>query len=397
MKLFASILFLMFGFMPCFAQPCDSLRSYNKKWTLQARERESTKEERRKYYESLTPEQRMQESDLEVYPTMQMVCGKGFSNGLGKIILDGKAGYINSRGKLIIEAKYKDAGRFSENLAPVEFDDGKWGFVDTKGDVVIKPTFDWALSFREGRALIQVGEKWGYIDRTGRIIVEPKFDHADSFSEGLAHVQLYQKKYKSGFIDKDGNWVIPPVWDGGSSFNSGRARVGRDIGYNGGVVVETLFIDKKGNVIFEHKYSGMLADFSEGLMWVETYGQYGFVDMFGKETIEPQFDDVREFSDGLAVVKINGKEGYIDKNGKFVIQPKFWSASPFSEGLAYVVTESREHGFIDRTGKMVIKLKVENRLNFSVGNFSEGRALIVIQDSSGYIDRQGNYIWKPTK
>lgn len=399
MKKLIVILFSAMSFaLPCFAQ-CDESTSYSKTWKVENREKEKTKEERRKEYESLTPEQQIQSNSAIdfLFPPMQSSCGKEFSNGLAKIILNGKAGFINSKGKLVIEAKYEDAGRFSDNLAPVEFDNGKWGFIDTRGEVVINPTFDWAISFWEGRALIQIGAKWGYIDRTGRIVVEPKFDHADSFSEGLAHVQLYEKRYKSGFIDKDGNWIIPPVWDGGSSFNSGRAQVGRNIGYNNGVIVEILFIDKKGNIIFSHRYSGSLTDFSEGLMWVEKNRKYGFVDVFGKEIIELKFDDVSKFSEGLAVAKVNGKEGYIDKIGKFVIEPTFWSAKPFSEGLAYVVTESGEHGFIDRTGKMVIRLKVENVINFSAESFSEGFALITMQESAGYIDKQGNYIWKPTK
>jgi len=65
---------------------------------------------------------------------------------------------------------------------------GKWGYIDKKGDVVIKPEYDGAGNFWEGLAAVQVGEKWGYIDGAGRMAIKPQFDEAWAFSEGLASV-----------------------------------------------------------------------------------------------------------------------------------------------------------------------------------------------------------------
>lgn len=195
------------------AQICDESGSYNATWTIQARAKEKGREERENYYKTLTKEQLERVSDLNFYPTNSMTCGMGFSNGLGKIFVDGKAGFVNTDGKIVIQPQFKDTGRFSENLAPVEFGNGKWGYINKRGETVIKPEFDWALIFREGRALIQVGEKWGFIDSTGKIIIKPQFAHANSFSEGLVMVQvwgndeLYEKDFKvlkTGYIDKFG-------------------------------------------------------------------------------------------------------------------------------------------------------------------------------------------------
>lgn len=46
---------------------------------------------------------------------------------------DGKFGFVNSKGKYVIEPFYDEAGYFSEGLAPVKLN-GKWGFVNRKGD-----------------------------------------------------------------------------------------------------------------------------------------------------------------------------------------------------------------------------------------------------------------------
>ncbi len=221
---------------------CDETGSYNAIWTIQARERENSREERKKYYKTLNKEERVRISDFEIYPTDLMICGMGFSNGLGKIHVNGKAGFINTEGKIVIRPQFKNAGRFSENLAPVETKNGKWGFINKKGEMVIQPEFDWALIFREGLALIQINKKWGFINSAGKIVIEPQFDHADSFSEDLAHVQIFREKYYSGYIDKNGNWVIQPIFNGGTDFNNGEAVADLDV------------VDNKGNYKYTECY-----------------------------------------------------------------------------------------------------------------------------------------------
>jgi len=45
----------------------------------------------------------------------------------------------------------------------------KYGYIDRSGKMVIEPIFDYAYSFREQMAAVQVGSKWGYIDHAGNI------------------------------------------------------------------------------------------------------------------------------------------------------------------------------------------------------------------------------------
>jgi hypothetical protein len=286
------LLILVFA-LPCFAQICDETGSYNEVWTKEARARESHREEKQKYYKTLTPEQQLGVSDYEVYPTALMKCGMGFSNGLGKIFVDGKAGFINAKGEIVIKPRFKDAGRFQENLAPVELENGKWGYINKKGKLVIKPVFDWALMFREGRALVQVGKKWGYIDNTGEIIIKPQFDHADSFSEGLAHVQLYREKYYSGYIDKNGEWAIQPTWVGGGDFVIGKAKVSVDVKDDKGKYryTECFYIDRTGKKLDAVDCSG----------WIRR---------------ENFFDDAK-----IQVVFEDDKTGYRDGRGGYIWKP----------------------------------------------------------------------------
>lgn len=228
MKIFPACLLLLLFFTFGSAQICDETRSVNKRWTLQAREREETRAEREAYYKSLSPEALSQISDFDVYPTYLMTCGMGFSEGLAKVVVDGKAGFINRVGKIVVRPQFNDVGRFSEKLARFEISDGKWGFIDQQGKVVIKPGYDWALDFSEGLAAVQVGEKWGFVNINGQIVVAPQFDQVDSFAEGLAHVQTDRDRLWSGYINKSGKLVIPMNFNGGTSFLKGKAIVGID-------------------------------------------------------------------------------------------------------------------------------------------------------------------------
>ncbi|MCW1331420.1 WG repeat-containing protein [Campylobacter jejuni] len=67
---------------------------------------------------------------------------------------------------------------FSEGLAKVWLN-GKIGFIDKSGEFAIKPEFDYVEGFREGLAPALLNEKWGFIDKSGKIVIEPKFDDID--------------------------------------------------------------------------------------------------------------------------------------------------------------------------------------------------------------------------
>lgn len=63
--------------------------------------------------------------------------------------------------------RYKNAGSFSEGLAPVQSSGGRWGYINQRNQWVIQPKFDEAKEFKDGRAAVKVKGKWGYINKRG--------------------------------------------------------------------------------------------------------------------------------------------------------------------------------------------------------------------------------------
>ena len=64
-----------------------------------------------------------------------------FYGGLASIKKNGKYGFIDGNGKLVITPKFDLVGIFSNGLAAVIID-GKIGYINKKGKLVIKPIFD---------------------------------------------------------------------------------------------------------------------------------------------------------------------------------------------------------------------------------------------------------------
>ncbi|MGH9932431.1 MAG: WG repeat-containing protein [Pyrinomonadaceae bacterium] len=328
---------------------------------------------------------------------------------------DGKWGFIDSTGKVVIPLEFDSANEFHEGLALVTTGKQK-ALIDTSGRIVFKPQFDLVNNFSEGLAAVNIGQtrianlglignpgRWGYIDKTGKLAIPPRFTHAEDFSEGLAAVT---EGDRSGFIDHKSKIVFEVPLD-------------VTLGFHGGVVGvlfkgDVKYFDRSGKKISPPiDYGPKSYSFSEGLVPVASKGKWGFMDKTGKLVIAAQFEDAENFSEGLAPVKIGGeivwcpadetgdragytmRYGFIDKTGKLVIPARFESAAPFSEGLA-AIHQCDQSFFIDKTGKTVI---AENYKYAS--SFAGGLAHVSILRNEtlldGYIDKTGKIVWGPTK
>ncbi len=87
-----------------------------------------------------------------------------------------------------LDTSYEDAKPFfTQNYAAVK-NNGKWGFVDNKGNLVIDYQFEDALSFGGHTAAVKTEGMWGYINLQGKIVIEPIFLEVNSFYNGSAPV-----------------------------------------------------------------------------------------------------------------------------------------------------------------------------------------------------------------
>ncbi|MGN6568847.1 MAG: WG repeat-containing protein, partial [Flavipsychrobacter sp.] len=249
----------------------------------------------------------------------QYKSGTYFSEGQAFVV--GDEGYpecIDKKGSVLFVLKdIAIASVYSEGLAVV-YTNGKYGFINKEGKIVINPQYDVADNFSEGLAAVAVieegKEKYGFIDKEGKLIIPYQFSTVTAFSEGRA---LAANGTDIHCIGKDGKDAFPTDkanYDYVGTFSEGYAPAAQGN--------KVKYVDKTGKVQFDEGYNSG-RPFHKGLAAVKKGDKWGYIDTKGKEIINCQFDEASSFYGDIAVVKLNGKYGLIDKTGLYTVQPKY--------------------------------------------------------------------------
>ena len=268
-----------------------------------------------------------------------------FSCGVARYTEDGKLGYINPRGKNAIDPIYARGTTFSEDKAFVVRDGEALECINTSGKVLFTlEGIEWAYNFHEGLSqVIDADGKAGYINEKGEIVIDLQYVVAGDYSEGLAYAQTEDK---SGYIDKKGAFVFQTKSDKPYKFSEGLAVNNVDDGEYG-------YISKKGSIEIPFQFDAANG-FKEGLACVKTGGKYGYINKKGNYVINPQYDFADTFSEGLATARIGRKFGYINPKGKTVIDPIYAYACDFVGGYAFVKNSDDKYGIINKKGDFVV-------------------------------------------
>ena len=310
-------------------------------------------------------------------------------------------GYIDSKGKVVVEPKFEWAWEFSDGVGVVFIDEGTSGIVNLEGKITVFPKKTHPIpNFYESFAVGSIKGKYGIIDKMGKPVVIFPFEvesneyrSPSSFSDGLAEIPILnggiffvdktgkvvislESGYNTSFngfkdgmaiirlensaqeviINKTGKFIFGPVSSKELSIfepSDGLVRIQKNL------VSPAKYINKEGKVVLEvpYHYAG---DFAEGLAHIKIGDLWGYMNKKGEIVILPQFEGIENFSEGLAAVGINGKYGFINKKGEFVIPPQFSSVDTFKCGLAYVQKDGFG-GYINKKGNWVWKRSVKNR------------------------------------
>ena len=113
-------------------------------------------------------------------------------DSIGIFEKEGKRGFYNlNTNKVLVPATYTHAWFFSEGLAAVE-KDGKIGFINMKGTVVIPHQFVHRtndhpnIAFEDGRCVMANGNgQMGVINRKGEWVVKPQYEKVDLTESGI--------------------------------------------------------------------------------------------------------------------------------------------------------------------------------------------------------------------
>ena len=254
------------------------------------------------------------------------------------VVENGRWGFIDSQGEVVVTPRYEWAANFSRDLALVRenglygyirrnadiyqprlypvVENGRWGFIDSQGEVVVTPRYEWAANFSRDLALVRENGLYGYIRRNGDVAIEPQYEDAWHFSDGLAPVMI---DGQWGYIDAEGVLRVEPQFELNPSVLEEREvddtdlQPMRDDGRFG-------FGRADGTVDIETLFDGAWY-FSGGLARVQVGDKWGYINRDGDVIIEPRFDRAWDFNDGVAMVEVDSGIGYINRSGDFIWEP----------------------------------------------------------------------------
>lgn len=338
-----------------------------------------------------------------------------FSNGLLLARnVDGKYGYLNKSGKVVIPFVFDYASSFLNGVAEVEKRNKKYR-IDKNGNEIAQAAFeygaygyvegDYSNDFHDGRAIVFKDSKYGAVNMNREIVIpleyEELYSFSDSvawatkgggqwvaldvngsvlftlnhvfeqpmpFSEGLAVVTMVSNNhFKLGFINKKGDMVTTisegesPKWRA-ESFNEGLAPVYKEEG--GG------YIDMTGQIIIPTKYI-RVTSFHNGFARVQNKDyKWGVINKNGEIVLPCVYEEFSNNAEGLIKAKKNAKYGWLNSNYEVVIPIKYDVANDFSDGLALVELFNVGQGFVDKYGNSTFN-PPKSPTNNSVQNVSQ--------------------------
>lgn len=326
---------------------------------------------------------------------------------------NGKFGYVDDKGAVIVPFELQEAGYLKNGVAKFR-KNGKYGFINADGKIIAEPKYKETGSFNTmgycwvcadgslSKDRVFNGSKYGIINKEGLEIIPPKYAEVGSFAVIIENDEYHMydgKEHPNATypnidacakqIREKTNWMhipsselpvsaVPYFWYSQELTNM---RVG--------------LVDKNGNTVFEDKLYNTVFPPSNGmvLLRVNKKGNMhiAYLDIDAGQLHQLPFDtnaSYQPFKCGVAKVDVKGKGCYFINKKMEKITPVLKGSGSFRNGLCPVQDEAGLCGVIDSTGTVVVP-----NIYKSIGlHFSEG--LLKVQNSNGwgFINPKGDVV-----
>lgn len=172
------------------------------------------------------------------------------------------------------ETKYQVSTILKDGLRRATVDTNHYGYVNNKGKLIINIQYEKAFDFHEKRARVELNGKIGFINKKNKRVIPIEYDSGSiQAKDGL--IRLY-KNGKGGFLSKNNKQIIGFYYDRTKNFNQGLAGVCNDN--------EWGYIDLNNNKIIPLTFEDCRS-FNEGIAGVKLNGKWGFVCIPSKQSI----------------------------------------------------------------------------------------------------------------
>lgn len=310
---------------------------------------------------------------------------------------EGKWGFVDTSGNLIIDYQYQNVYDFYQNITLVK-KENLWGFINDKGETIVPFGFSKVQKYANFRIVRAKKDAFWYLyNLNGELIIDEKFDTISPIKSKKMTVQL---DGKMGLMDIEGRFLIKPKYQEITYFGGNMVRVKKrgkygyrttenkraipikyeDLGRFYGTRVKAKrkgkwgMIDKKGKRILkfrfdyigEYQYDSYLKDYYAPYVYGTRVGKISSWGASVPFEYEEIVDAQERLDDALIRIRFGDDYGAVDNNGKIVIMPFYKNRFTFNEGYA-AVSNGNKFGFINRQGKVVYPFTLDSATNFKNG------------------------------
>ncbi len=347
-----------------------------------------------------------------------------FSNGLAAVSKNGKWGYIDTKGNIVLPFEYDKASSFSANYARVTKDnrtyiidkngneicdkietlmydtdkplegyvagikDEKYGLLDESGRFILPCEFDsmeqWGIY-----PLIEVQKdgKYGVFDLEGKEVIKVEFERIDTpRTEGIPVKVTVKFREKEGVMSPEGKFILNP-----DEFSSCRVEEQVPV-----IIVQDQsgkygLRHYDGSVITQCEYDQISGFEVAGYSIAKKDDLYGLLNSEGKWVIPAEYERIENISEGLIGAKKDGKWGFLNENNEWAIAPAYETVyRGFNNGYAIVMNDGK-YILINTKGKELTKPSATLRLYEP----AEGMIRFLSGRKYGYLNTEGSIAIKP--
>ncbi len=372
----------------------------------------------------------------------------GFRKFRAKVKKDGKCGYVDNRGNVVVPLIYEDCYMDNDNRYLSVKLNGKWGYRTVDGKEIIPCIYDEHFEFNppgiyknkktgfvkpeDCFAAVSLNGKHGAIDMSGKEVIpfiyrtcerlksasdlfvvstddrkhgilnvrgEAVIPLSDYFifpyehyvSHGIFKVAKYHEKkkyrYMYGFRDAHNNEILPCKYDRLSVFNN--VIIAEKDGKKG-------MFDLKGNEILPCRYydiSGRAGCAGcENLFVVIADKSSSICELMdissGEVVLRMECRDMSILHDGMLKILIDGKSGIVDRTGRVIVPCEYDYIDDISYRRGFLRAEKDgKHGIIDKKRRVVIPFEYE-----MCGDLVRNRAIVGLGGKYGFVNRRGKVV-----
>ncbi len=249
-----------------------------------------------------------------------------YKDGILKVKKDGKYGLIDINGNEIVKTEYNSIstdGYYNEStkydkagyIVNIRTDEGyRYGYINSKGRQVLETMYTNIKRITEIKNadtvyLITYNNGKAGVLKNGQTLIENEYESIEFDSAN--QIFVLQKNAKQGVCDLDGNMILPIQYEN-ITFAGKYLNANKDS--------KLLVFDVTGTLQNEESYKSIdfVADGKYGIT-IDRNNKYGVIDSNKLSILENKYSYIEYAFDNYFIVSLDGKLGVLDSNNNTII------------------------------------------------------------------------------